>query len=69
MTIQQQLAQQFQTLTTRDVILRVQQALIVGKDFVVIGFQELGAQQLVAGKKLLEKAVALIKKQEKLKTF
>lgn len=55
MSVQQQFAEQLEALAPRDVVLRVEQALVAREDLVVVGLQELGAEHLVAREQLLER--------------
>lgn len=48
-TIQQKFAKKFQALTPGHVIFRVQEALVSGKYFIVIRFQEFGTQDFMSG--------------------
>lgn len=52
-SIQQQFTEQFQTLTSRYVVFRVQQPLIVCEHFVIVGFQEFRAQNFVTRQQFL----------------
>jgi len=58
--VEEELAEQFEALAACDVVLRVQQALVVGEDLVVVGLEEFGAQDLVLGEQLLRTGVRSI---------
>ena len=60
MPVEEELAEQFEALAACDVVLRVQQALVVGEDLVVVGLEEFGAQDLVLGEQLLRTGVRSI---------
>lgn len=48
MSVEQKFSEQLQALPPSDIIFGIEESLVVAKNFVVISFQELGTQKLVA---------------------